>query len=99
MSCIVGNSTSICGNFAKLSKKKPKNYDKDYKCFVKYPFKWRAKLGKVKCTCKICEEHFQPYYGWIWYHSEACDIMEHVKKYPQIKNLIARDVSIITYSD
>lgn len=98
MSCIVGNST-ICGNFAKLSKKKPKNYDEDYKCIVEYPFKWRTKLGKVECTCKICEEHFQPYYGWIWYHSEDCAIMEHVKKFPQIKNLITRDISIITYSD
>lgn len=99
MTCIIGANISICGNFAKLSKKKPKTFDKEYKCIVEYPFKWRAKLGKVECNCVECEEHFQPYYGWTWFHDKDCAIMNHLKKFPQIESLVSYDIRVITYSD
>jgi len=99
MTCICGNNLTICGNTAKLLKKRPKSFDKEYKCLINYPFKWRTKLGKVKCTCKICEEHFQPYYGFTWFHNGNCAIMKHLKKYPQMKNLITRDIRVIAFSD
>lgn len=52
MGCIIGNGIAICGNFAKITKKRPKDIMKDYKVIIDYPFKWRAKLGKVECDCK-----------------------------------------------
>jgi hypothetical protein len=99
MSCIVGEGFAICGNFAKLSKKKPTGYDKAYKCIVPYSFKWRTKVGKVECTCKEVEEHYAPYYGFTWYHTEGCAILKHIKKYPGINNLFESDLSVIACSE
>jgi len=89
----------MIGNFAKLTQDKPKNFDEAYKCIIKYPFKWRAKLGKVECTCVVCQENFQPYYGWTWLHNKDCAIVRHIKKFPQIENLISYDAQVIAYSD
>jgi len=88
MSCLHGNGIVLCGNFNKLSRKKPKNWiDRGYKIIVPYKFKWRAKIGKVRCTCKEVEEHYQPYYGVNWYHTKDCAMMQYIQKKPQILNL------------
>jgi hypothetical protein len=42
-------------------------------------FKWRAKLGKVECTCTEYVEAYQPYYGFNCYHSNECAIMQHYR--------------------
>jgi len=89
---------NMCGNFAPLSRKKPKHYDKEYKILIPYPFKWRLKLGKVECNCKEVEEHYQPYYGFSWFHSYDCAMMKHLRKYPGIQNLVEVD-ECITQSD
>ena len=87
MGCLIGENMMICGNFAKMSQEKPKGYDRDYKCFVPYPFKWRQKIGTVECDCIEVEEHFQPWYGFDWFHREACAILKHIKAHPGILNL------------
>ncbi len=87
MSCIIGNGVAICGNFVKPTKRKPKNWiERGYKIIVPFTFKWRANLGKVVCDCKYIHEHYQPWYGFTWLHSEECATMKHLKKYPQMQN-------------
>lgn len=82
----------MIGNFTKAKRYKngkPKDWiDRDWKAIIPYPFKWRTRLGKVKCDCKEVIESYQPYYGSIWTHSEECSMMKHLNKYPQIHNLI-----------
>lgn len=89
------------GNFCSVTKRKPRNWiDKGYKMIVPYKFKWRHKIGNVECDCKVCEEHFQPWYGITWFHSKECALMKHIDKHPQILNLnqyYGRDLSIIDY--
>lgn len=85
---ITGQGFHISGNFNKLSKRKPRNWiNKGYKIIVPYQFKWREKIGKVKCNCKTCEEHYAPYYGVDWHHSKDCALMNYINKRPQILNL------------
>ena len=98
MGCLVGGGGAICGGIAKLTKRKPKNwFDDGYTIFVKYPFKWRVKIGKVECNCKKVEEHYQPYYGRSWFHTEDCLLMQLVKKRPQLLNLPCyEDLPLIT---
>lgn len=75
-------------NSAKFTKRKPKNWiHKGYKITVPYDFKWRHKIGKVECDCKTCHEHYQPWYGIKWYHSEDCALIQHINRRPQICNL------------
>lgn len=95
-----GNVT-LLGNFAKVSRKRPKNWiDKDYKVIVPYPFKWRAKLGRVECDCKEVIECYQPYYGYTFLHGEGCAIRKHLKRYPQINNFLwDRDPTVIAQSE
>jgi hypothetical protein len=82
----------IHGNFATAKRYKngrPRNWiDRDWKAIVPYPFKWRDKLGKVNCDCVEVVEAYQPYYGTSWYHSDECSMMRHIKKYPQIHNIL-----------
>jgi len=102
MSCLIGENIILCGNFAKLSEKRTKNFDKEYKCRIPYPFKWRQKIGKVECNCTVIEEHYQPYYGFTWYHNKGCAILKHIEKHPGILNLYqfaARDFNIIAQSE
>ena len=88
MSCLHGEGIVLCGNFAKVTRQKPKNWiNNSYKIIVPYKFKWREKIGKVKCTCKNVEEHYQPWYGVTWYHSNDCALMQRIKKSPQLMNL------------
>lgn len=87
MSCLIGENIIICGNFSELTRQKPENHDKAYKCIIPYPFKWRVKIGKIKCNCKEVEEHFQPWYGFDWYHMDNCSIIKHIKAHPGIQNL------------
>lgn len=88
MGLIEYNGAVVHGNFSKLKKRRPKNWvHKDYKIVIPYKFKFRAKIGKVECTCSHCEEHYMPYYGWSWYHMEDCAYVQHFKKYPGILNL------------
>lgn len=88
MGCISNGKICITGNFAKVSKKKPKNWiDKDYKCMVPYKFKWREKIGKIECNCKEVLECYMPYYGFNWYHSNDCILMKLIKEKPQLMNL------------
>lgn len=82
------NGGHISGNFRKLTKRKPKNWiNVGYKIIVPFDFKWRHKVGKVECTCKECEEHYQPWYGTSWFHSKDCELIKHIEKRPQILNL------------
>jgi len=97
MGSIYGNGIHINGNFAKITKRKPKRWDKDYKIIIPYPFKWRDKLGKVECDCKEVMESYQPYYGRTWTHSDDCAMMKHLRRYPGIANLI--EVSDIIAQD
>jgi len=94
MGCIDNGKICIIGNFAKITKKKPKNwFDKDYKIMVSWDefskgkFE-RPKLGKVVCDCKEVLECYQPYYGFNWYHSDECAVMKNYRKYPQMQNLL-----------
>lgn len=70
-----------------IEKVKPEGFDEPYRIMVPYKFKWRVKIGKVECDCKEVEECYQPWYGFDWYHSEACALMRLVKEKPQLKNL------------
>lgn len=103
MGSIVGNGIHLNGNFAKVTKRRPKNWiDKDYKILVPYKFKWRDKIGNVECDCKECYELYRPWYGWTWTHHESCALMKHLSRHPNISNLIqyyGKDLSIITQTD
>jgi hypothetical protein len=82
----------LCGNFAELSREKPKGFDEAYKVLI--PWKdapkgireTRFKLGKATCDCVEIEEHYQPWYGFSWYHSRDCAISKHLVRYPGIQN-------------
>ena len=88
MGSITGNDIHLNGNFARLGRRRPKNWiDRDYKILVKYPFKWREKIGKTECTCAEVEEHHQPYYGTSWFHTANCALMQRLKTRPQLMNL------------
>lgn len=100
---ITGVGFHISGNFAKLSKRKPKNWiEKGYKILVPYKFNWREKIGKVECDCKVCEEHYALYYGVDWYHSKECALIKYINQRPQIQNLqqyCGRDLSLIASTE
>lgn len=100
---ISGKGFHISGNFVKPTIRRPKNWiHRKYKITVPYDFKWREKIGKIKCDCKVCEEHYAPYYGFTWFHSKECALMKYINKRPQILNLIqyyGRDMSVITLTD
>jgi hypothetical protein len=82
------NGIHISGNFNKLTKNKPRNWvNRGYKIVVPFTFKWRHKIGKVECDCKVCEEHYQPWYGVSFYHSKGCAFVEEFNKRPQLLNL------------
>ena len=87
MGMISNGKVTIIGNFAKVTKKKPKDWMKDYKVMVPYFFNWREKIGKVTCDCTECLECYQPYYGRTWYHSDDCALMKQVKARPSLLNL------------
>ena len=97
------NGIHISGNFNKLSKRKPKNWiDNGYKIIVPFDFKWRHKIGKVECDCKVCEEHYQPWYGVSWFHSKDCALMKYIDSRPQICNLTqyyGQDLSLIAQTE
>lgn len=102
MGLIEYNGAIVLGNFNKLSKRKPKNWiETGYKIIVPYKFKWREKIGGVECDCKFCEEHFMPYYGTTWYHTNDCALMKLIDKRPQILNLwqYQRDLRIIATTE
>lgn len=103
MGLIVFGNAIVMGNFAKLSRKKPKNwFEAGYKIIVPFKFKWRHKIGKVECDCKECEEHFMPYLGLEWYHSPDCALMKLLDKKPQIQNLwqyAGRNMRMIAQTD
>lgn len=86
--CIYYNGAHIIGNFNKITRRKPKNWiENGYKIIVPYRFKWRDKFRKVECDCKVCEEHFMPYYGTTWYHSNDCTMIKEIDRRPQTLNL------------
>jgi hypothetical protein len=93
----------ISGNFCNITKRKPKDWIYNgYKIIVPYKFKWRHKIGKVECNCKVCEEHYQPWYGTSWFHSKDCALMEYINARPQICNLAQyyeKDLSLIAQTD
>lgn len=65
-----------------------------------YPFKWRSKLGKVECDCKEVIEAYQPYYGFTYYHKDACATMKHLRHYPQMENFMYEwDPRVIAQSE
>lgn len=101
MTCVPIEGGSICGNYARSTKRRPKNWiECGYKIVVPYRFKWRAKLGKATCTCTTVREHYQPYYGTTWYHADDCAIIRHLKRYPGIENFMwDRDPRVIAGTD
>jgi hypothetical protein len=92
MGCISNGNITILGNFTRARRYKtkdgrPKNWtERDYKAIRLFDFKWRAKLGKVECTCKEYIEAYQPWYGFNCYHSDDCAILWHYRKHPQMAN-------------
>lgn len=97
------NGNHISGNFASITKRKARNWiEKGYKILVPFKFKWRHKIGKVECDCKVCEEHYQPWYGISWFHAKDCALMQYIDKHPQICNLnqyYGQDLSLIAQTD
>lgn len=87
---LFNDGSAICGGYPKLTKKKPKNWiETGYQILTPYKWKWRTKIGKVKCTCKEVKEIYKPYYGYTWEHTEECALMIQIKKRPQLLNLPA----------
>lgn len=100
MGAIFGNGIVIHGNFAKVTKRKPKGFDQEYKIMVPYRFKWRNKLGRATCDCKEMLECYQPWYGYSYYHEDNCAISKHLAKYPQMQNFFwDTDPSLIARSE
>lgn len=102
MTSILGNEkVVVCGNFNGYTKRRPKNWiEQGYKMIVPFRFKWRAKVGRVECNCIEVKEHFQPWYGTTWIHSDACAIRAHLKRYPGIQNFYwDRDPLVIAMTD
>lgn len=69
---------------------------------VPYDFKFRHKIGKIKCNCKYCEEHFHPYLGSQWFHSKNCALIKYIDSRPQICNLnqyYGMDLSLIAQTE
>jgi hypothetical protein len=90
MGCLVSDdgSMAICGNFNKLVEERPKDWiDTGYKILRDYPFNWREKIGGIECTCEQVEEHYQPYYGFNFFHIGRCALIKLIEKRPQLKNL------------
>jgi hypothetical protein len=84
----------------KVTKRRPKKWsERDSKWIEPFKFKWRAKLGTVECNCTEVEVHYQPWYGFSWYHMKECAIGKHLKKYPGILNLIEVYFPLIAQSD
>ena len=100
MGCKIYDGVTVCGNFTKLSKRKPKNwFDVGYRIMVPFDFKWRAKLGKVECDCMEVEETYQPWYGTSWFHSKQCALMQYYEKYPQRFNFVGGSPDLIAQTD
>lgn len=103
MGCQISDNMVICGNFAEVLPEKPKDfdYDSDAKWLEPYPEKWeRIKIGKTTCTCQKIETHYQPWYGYSWFHTDECALMQRVKDRPSLLNLPAFwNVKTIGYSD
>jgi len=71
---------SICGGAPLLTEKRPENWlDIGYRIFVPFTFKWREKIGKFECNCKVVEEWYQPWYGFTWFHEKDCALMKQVR--------------------
>jgi hypothetical protein len=91
MGLIEYGNVTILGNFTKARRYKsgrPRNWtERDYKAILPFDFKWRAKLGRVECTCTEYVETYQPWYGFNCYHMDDCAIMRHYRKHPQMANL------------
>ena len=86
---------------SKLTKRRPNNWiDRSYKIMVPFAFTWRVTIGKTTCTCTQVHEHYQPWYGFTWYHSDDCALIRAVKERPGLLNLPAfENVEIIAHSD
>lgn len=90
MGCISNGKITMIGNYARIQKKRPKNWsERDSKWIEPYSFKWRTKIGKLKCDCKEVLYTYMPYYGIDVYHSEECCLIKIIKERPQLRNLPA----------
>ena len=87
----MSNTSYICGNFAKLLKEKPKDFDymeDSGKWLEPYPKELeRIRIGKSTCDCVEIETHYAPYYGFTWYHNKECAIIKRVEERPGLVNL------------
>lgn len=103
MGCLVGDGITVCGNFAEVLPEKPKDFDyeTDAKWREPYPKKWkRITIGKTTCDCKEMETHFQPWYGYSWFHSKECALIKRVEERPGLRNLWCfENVETIGYSE
>lgn len=92
MGIIETEGVTFFGNYAGYSKKRPKDLMKDYKVMTPWEYHFsdweRPKLGKAVCNCVLVKEHYMFPFGIDIYHSDECNISKHLKKYPQIYNLI-----------
>jgi hypothetical protein len=76
----------IHGNL-KVTKRKPRDINRDYKIMRPYFFKWREKIGKIECDCTEVLEAYMPYYGCTWYHSDDCALIKQMEAKPHLWNL------------
>jgi hypothetical protein len=85
MDCEQNGSITICGNFAELLPEKPKemDFDRTAKWLEPYSFDWREQVGGTICNCKTIKVHYAPYYGYDYFHSDTCFL---VQKYNNTSN-------------
>lgn len=106
MGCLTNDDGTmfVCGNFAELLPEKPKNFDymRDAKWLEPFPKEWekdRIRIGKTTCDCKQIETHYEPWYGFTWYHSKECALIKRVEERPGLRNLWCfENVECIGYS-
>jgi hypothetical protein len=79
MGCIENGNIAIRGNLAlarRCENVRRKNWDRDYKAIVPYFFKWRDKNCGIICACKEIIEAHQSWYGFSYFQSDECAIMQ-----------------------
>lgn len=93
MGCITEGSLTICGNFAKVLPKKPKDFDynSDAKWIEPYPFDMRDVIGTTVCNCKYIVTHFSPWHGFDSYHQDTCFLMQKFRNTPNAEYFYAME--------
>lgn len=89
MGVIIMGDIAVHGNFEEVQLEKPEDFDykSDAKWLEPYSMEWRETMGNAICSCTKVEVHFQPYYGFDYYHQKTCSLMRKLDAEPQITNL------------